>query len=96
MLTMEEVYTLIWSCVDDGGSLYMDMVMCRCWRKSKHWHGHVLTMEEVYTMAWSCVDDGGSLYIQWHGHVLTMEEVYTMALSCVNDGGSLYNGMVMC
>ena len=63
MLTMEEVYTMAWSCVDDGGSLYNGMVMCRCWRKSKHWHGHVLTMEEVYTMAWSCVDVGGSLNI---------------------------------
>ena len=47
---MEEVYTMAWSCVDDGGSLYIQ------------WHGHVLTMEEVYTMALSCVNDGGSLY----------------------------------
>ena len=70
-----------WSCVDDGGSPYIDMVMCRCWRKSKHWHGHVLTMEEVYTMAWSCVDDGGSPYMIW---------------SCVDVGGSLNIGMVMC
>ena len=28
VLTMEEVYTMAWSCVDDGGSLNIGMVMC--------------------------------------------------------------------